>query len=244
MSRTSSASSSSASTTSSKCGGMSTTTKSNIVRSIRTMPIISSAVIALAGRGLDRRAEHAQRRRLVRREEAVHQLRVDGLDDRGRVGRRVLRRYAEQHGVVTELEVGVDERDPPGVARREQHREVGRDDALADAALGRERDEDLARAAPARRAAAAAVDDARHRLADPLDRLADLALAGVDRERVAHAGAQRVLEQRERELVGEQHDADLGEAPRDALHRGEPVGRRPGSGRTPRRSARRARAPA
>ena len=112
MSSTSSASSSSASTTSSKCGGMSTTTKSNIVRSIRTMPIISSARDALAGGRLDRRAQHAQRRRLVRREEAVHQLRVDGVDHGGRVGRGVLRRDAEQHRVVAELEVGVDERDP------------------------------------------------------------------------------------------------------------------------------------
>ena len=80
----------------------------------------------------------------MRGEEAVHQLRVDRLDDRGRVGRRVLRRDAEQHRVVTELEVGVDERDPARVARREQHREVRGDDALADATLGGEGDEDLA----------------------------------------------------------------------------------------------------
>ena len=116
----------------------------------------------LARRRLDRRAQHAQRRRFVRREEAVHQLRVDGLDHRGRVGRRVLRRHAEEHRVVAELEVGVDEHDPPGVAGREQHREVGRDDALADATLGREGDEDLAEPRGLGRGRRGAVHDARH----------------------------------------------------------------------------------
>ena len=71
--------------------------------------------------------------------------------------------------------------------------------------------------------------------------LADLALAGVDRERVAHTGAQRVLQQRQRELFGEQHDADFGEAARDALHRREPVGRREARPEHDHRRARRAR---
>ena len=119
ISSTSSASSSNASTTSSKCGGMSTTTKSNIVRSIRTMPIISSAVMRSPAAGSTGAHSTRSDDGFVRREEAVHQLRVDRLDDRGRVGRRVLRRYAEQHGVVTELEVGVDRARPgPGSGSR------------------------------------------------------------------------------------------------------------------------------
>ena len=98
----------------------------------------------VARRRLDRRAQHAQRRRFVRREQAVHQLLVGGLDRAGGVGRRVQRRDAEQHRDVAELQVAVDEHDAAGRVRREHDRQVRRDDALADAALGREGDDDLA----------------------------------------------------------------------------------------------------
>ena len=93
---------------------------------------------ALAGRRLDGRAQHAQCRRFVRREETVHQLRVDRVDHRRPRRRGVLRRDSEEHCDVTELKVGVDEHDPARIARREQHGEVRRDDALADATLGGE----------------------------------------------------------------------------------------------------------
>ena len=79
------------------------------------------------------------------------------------------RRHAEEHGDVTELEVGVYEGDPARVAGGEQHCEVGRDDALAHAALGRERDEDptlLGRLGAHR----GAVGEIRDGVADPLHR--------------------------------------------------------------------------
>ena len=64
--------------------------------------------------------------------------------DRRRVRGGVHRRDAEQHRVVTELQVGVDERDPSRQLRGQHDRKVRGDHALADAALGREGDDDLA----------------------------------------------------------------------------------------------------
>ena len=84
----------------------------------------------------------------------------------------------------------------PGLRVASSDREVGRDDALADTALGRERDDHLAEPRAVSAAAAAACRDPRHGLADAFDRQPDLPLARIDRERVANAGAQCVLEQR------------------------------------------------
>ena len=98
----------------------------------------------VGGRRLDRCRQHAQAGRRVGREEAVHQRDV-GLVDRGRgVGRRVRRRDAEQHGDVAELKVAVDDHDLLRGTRRERHREVRREDALADTTLGGEGDDDAA----------------------------------------------------------------------------------------------------
>ena len=140
------------------------------------------------------------------REEAVHQRGV-GLVDRSRgIDRRVCRRDAEQHCDISELEVAVDDAHLLRGARRERDGQVGREDALADTTLGGERDDDAAELdGPAARRGARA----RQRLADALDGLADGGVVGVERQRVAHAGAQRLLEQRERQLLGDEHDAHL-----------------------------------
>ena len=225
MSSTSSASSSSASTTSSKCGGMSTTTKSNIVRSIRTMPIISSAVMRSPAAGStgahNTRSDDAS---CVARKPSMSCVSI--VSTTAAASADVCCGGTPSSTASSPNWRSASISAPTGVPGREQHREVGGDNALADATLGGEGDDDLAHGEPARTKRRRAVDDARHRLADALDRQTDLALAGVDRERVANAGTQRVLEERERELVGEQHHTDLGEAARDALHRGEAVGRR------------------
>ena len=129
----------------------------------------------------------------VRREEAVHQLRVDRLDDRRGVGRGVLRRHAEQHRVVTELEVGVDRARPgPGSASRAARRGWSRRRSCRRRPWWRTRRRSCPSRAGLGRRGRGARHDARHGLADPLDRLADLALAGVDRRaRRAHRRAAR-----------------------------------------------------
>ena len=58
--------------------------------------------------------------------------------------RRVHRRDAEQHRDVAELKVAVDERDLPRRCEASTTAGWSRHDALADATLGRERDDDLA----------------------------------------------------------------------------------------------------
>ena len=133
------------------------------------------------------------------------------------------RRNPEEHGDVAELEIGIDQRYPTRIARREQDGKIGRDHALADATLGGEGREDAALLGGLGRGRGA-VRDVGDRLSDPLDRHTNLTLAGIDGQRVTHAGAQRLLQQRHSELVREQHHPDRREAARDALHRLEPRG--------------------
>ena len=62
-----------------------------------------------------------------------------------------------------------------------------------------------------------AVVDAGEQLADPVDRLVEARLA-ADHDRVAGAGAQRLLEHVGRQLVDREHDAELGVRAREPVH--------------------------
>ena len=153
------------------------------------------------------------------REEAVHQRTVGLIDRGGGVDRGVRRRDAEQHGDVAELEVAVDDRDLLRGTRGQRDGEVRRQDALADATLGGEGDDD---ATELDRTAAGRGARADERVADPLDRLTQRGVVGVERERVPHAGTECLLQQCQRELLADQHHAHLGVLTGEARRLGEP----------------------
>ena len=122
-------------------------------------------------------------------------------DRGGGVEHGVLRRQAEHHRDVAELEVAVDQHDRLGRPLRHRGGDVDRDAGLADATLGRE-DDDQAPGlaghgwpAPAR-----GWSGAGEQLTDAVDRLVEARLA-ADHDRVTGAGAQRLLEHVGRQLV-------------------------------------------
>ncbi len=151
------------------------------------------------------------------------QRHVEPVEGRHRVDDRVLRRELEHHGDVTELQVGVDEHDRLGCTLGQDDGEVGGDDRLAGAALGREDGDDPTELA-------VALDDARdgrHRCGHDQARghpghgLGQL--RGFDRclQDVLHAGAQRPLEHVGRQLVGDHDGADVAAGGQELLDGGE-----------------------
>ena len=194
------------------------------------MPSICSGEIESAAEGSTGAGRTRRPVAGMRREEAVHQRRVGLLDRRGRVDRRVRRRDAEQHRDVSELEVAVDDHDLLRGTRGQRDGEVRRHDALADATLGGEGDDD---ATELDRTAAGRGARADERVADPLDRLTQRGVVGVEGERVAHAGPERLLQQRQRELLADQHHTHLGVLTAEARACARPVSlARPGPNTT------------
>ena len=131
----------------------------------------------------------------------------------------VLRRQAEHHRDVAELEVAVDEHDRFGRALRHRGRHVDRDAGLAHAALRREHRDQPARLAAygTRREPASRFVRAGEQLTDPVDRLVQARLA-ADHDCVAGTGAERLLQHVGRELVHREHDAERRVRARHPVH--------------------------
>ena len=178
----------------------------------------------LTGGRLDRRTQHPKRRCFVRGEEPVHELRVDRVDDRSRVGGGVLRGHTEEHRVVTELEVGVDVRPGPDYASRAAPRGWSRRRSCRHHPWWRTQ-----RTCGPTRAGSDEAATARFTTPDMVSPTRSTA-ARIWRSPASIVSAsrtptaQRVLEQREGELVGEQHNPDLGVGACDPLHRREAIG--------------------
>ena len=152
----------------------------------------------------------------------------------------VLRRDAEQHRDVAELEVGVDQRDRRRrSASRARPRRWSAIVRLADATLGREHDDQATGRRAARRRGAGSARGAR-RVRRAARRPGRPTGAGSPRRRSTHrvacAGPQRLLEQLGRQLVDREHRAELRVRAGEPVHLLEARRARRDPGRTPRRS--------
>ncbi len=147
----------------------------------------------------------------------AHELGVPEVHRRRGVDHGLLRRDAEEDRDVTELQVGVDQRDRFVDLARHRDGDVDRDRALADTTLGREHDDEPARLEPPARGHGNAGRRGREELADTRDRLCERLALLLELDGVTRARTERVLEEFGGQLLDDEDRPEL------RVRRREPV---------------------